>query len=141
MESSGGGGHTRWNCRYHVAFAPKCRCLAFYINNKRYVGQILRRLCERKNLRIFEAQACAHYIHMGIEIPPKYSVASIMGYIKGKSSVMLHDHFGELKLKYRGCEFWCRGYFVDTTGKNIEGMREYISMQLETDRLAWEMVN
>ncbi|VDY42172.1 transposase for IS200 [Salmonella enterica subsp. enterica serovar Daytona] len=110
--------HTRWNCKYHIVFAPKYRRQAFYGEKRRAVGSILRKLCEWKNVRTLEAECCADHIHMLLEIPPKMSVSSFMGYLKGKSSLMLYEQFGDLKFKYRNREFWCRGYYVDTVGKN-----------------------
>lgn len=110
--------HTRWNCKYHIVFAPKYRRQTFYGEKRRAVGSILRKLCEWKNVRILEAECCTDHIHMLLEIPPKMSVSSFMGYLKGKSSLMLYEQFGDLKFKYRNREFWCRGYYVDTAGKN-----------------------
>ena len=110
--------HTTWNCKYHIVFAPKYRRQVFYGEKKRAVGEILRKLCEWKGVSIIEAECCPDHIHMLLEIPPKMSVASFVGYLKGKSSLMLYEQFGELKFKYRNREFWCRGYYVDTVGKN-----------------------
>lgn len=110
--------HTRWNCKYHIVFAPKYRRQTFYGEKRRAVGSILRKLCEWKNVRILEAECCTDHIHMLLELPPKMSVSSFMGYLKGKSSLMLYEQFGNLKFKYRNREFWCRGYYVDTVGKN-----------------------
>ncbi|MRF38754.1 IS200/IS605 family transposase, partial [Staphylococcus sp. KY49P] len=106
--------HTRWNCKYHIVFAPKYRRQAFYGEKRRAIGSILRKLCEWKNVRIRQAECCADHIHMLVEIPPKMSVSGFMGYLKGKSSLMLYEQFGDMKFKYRNREFWCRGYYVDT---------------------------
>jgi len=95
----------------------------------------LRQLCEWKGVKIVEAECCPDHIHMLVEIPPKYAVSSFMGYLKGKSSTMLYERFGELKYKYRNKEFWCKGYYVDTVGKNAKRIEEYIRKQLEEDKL------
>ena len=110
--------HTRWNCKYHIVFAPKYRRRVFYGEKRAAIGKILRQLCEWKGVKIIEAEACPNHIHLFVEIPPKMSVSHFMGYLKGKSSTMLYEQFGELKYKYRNREFWCRGYYVDTVGKN-----------------------
>jgi putative transposase len=127
--------HTKWNCKYHVVFAPKYRRLVFYGKYKEAIGKILRQLCEWKGVNILEAEACPDHIHMLLEIPPKYAVSSFMGYLKGKSSTMLYEQFGELKYKYRNREFWCKGYYVDTVGKNESRIAEYIKTQIEEDKL------
>ena len=127
--------HTKWNCKYHVVFAPKYRRQVFYGEKKRGIGEILRRLCEWKGVTILEAECCPDHVYMLLEIPPKMSVSGFMGYLKGKSSLMLYERFGDLKFKYRNREFWCRGYYVDTVGKNKEKIRDYIKKQLEEDKL------
>ena len=111
----------------------------FYGEKKRAIGEILRQLCEWKGVNIVEAECCPAPIHMLLEIPPKMSVSGFMGYLKGKSSVMLYERFGELKFEYRNREFWCRGYSVDTVGKNTAKIREYISRQLEEDKLGEQL--
>ena len=131
--------HTKWNCKYHIVFAPKYRRMVFYHNKKRHIGKILRQLCEWKGVNIVEAEACPDHVHMLVEIPPKYSVSSFMGYLKGKSSTMLYEQFGELKYKYRNREFWCRGYYVDTVGKNTFRIKEYIQNQLKEDKLGSQL--
>ncbi|MBV7887995.1 IS200/IS605-like element IS1541A family transposase, partial [Yersinia pestis] len=93
--------HTRWNCKYHIVFAPKYRRQVFYREKRRAIGSILRKLCEWKNVNILEAEYCVDHIHMLLEIPPKMSVSGVMGYLKGKSSLMLYEQFGDLKFKYR----------------------------------------
>ena len=103
--------HTKWNCKYHAVFAPKYRRQIIYGKIKREVGKILRDLCERKGVEIIEAECCPDHIHMLVSIPPKYSISSIMGYLKGKSSLMIFDRFGNLKYKYGNRQFWCRGIF------------------------------
>ena len=118
--------HTKWNCKYHIVFAPKYRRKVFYQEKREAVGKILRRLCEWKEVRIVEAEVCPDHIHMLVEIPPKIAVSSFMGYLKGKSSTMLYEQFGELKYKYRNREFWCKGYYVPyKIGKlQIQGFSE-----------------
>ena len=127
--------HTRWNCKYHIVFAPKYRRMVFYGEKKREIGKILRQLCDWKGVEIHEAEVCPDHIHMLVSIPPKVAVSSFMGYLKGKSSVLIYEKFGELKFKYRNREFWCRGYYVDTVGKNAKKIQEYIQNQLKED---WE---
>ena len=119
--------HTKWNCKYHIVFAPKYRRQVFYGEKKRAIGEILRKLCEWKGVKIIEAECCPDHIHMLVEIPPKMSVSSFVGYLKGKSSLMIYDQFGDLKFKYRNREFWCRGYYVDTVGKNKAKIAEYVA--------------
>ena len=127
---------TTWRCQYHVVFAPKYRRMAIYGQIKRDIGQILRRLCEQKGVTIIEAEACPDHIHMLISIPPKLSVAQIMGYLKGKSSLMIFDRHANLKYKYGDRHFWARGYYVDTVGRNKKQIQEYIRNQLEEDKIA-----
>ncbi|WP_224158069.1 IS200/IS605-like element IS200C family transposase [Escherichia coli] len=131
--------HTRWNCKYHIVFAPKYRRQVFYREKRRAIGCILRKLCEWKSVRILEAECCADHIHMLVEIPPKMSVSGFMGYLKGKSSLMPYEQFGDLKFKYRNREFWCRGYYVDTVGKNTAKIQDYIKHQLEEDKMGEQL--
>ena len=126
--------HTVWNCKYHIVFAPKYRRKAFFGEKKREIGPILRQLCEWKGINIVEAEVCPDHIHMLVEIPPKIAVSSFMGYLKGKSSLMLYEKFPDLRFKYRNREFWCRGYYVDTVGKNAKKIEEYIRQQLTEDK-------
>lgn len=118
--------HSKWNCKYHVVFAPKYRRMVIYKQIKVDIGRILRKLCEQKGVEIIEAEAYPDHIHMLISIPPKYSVSQIMGYLKGKSSLMIFDRHANLKYKYGNRHFWCRGYYVDTVGKNKKTIEEYI---------------
>ena len=127
--------HTKRNCKYHIVFAPKYRRKVFYGEKKAEIGKVLRQLCEWKGVKIVEAEVCPDHIHMLVEVPPKISVSSFMGYLKGKSSTMLYEQFGELKYKYRNREFWCKGYYVDTVGKNERRIAEYIQNQLKEDAL------
>ncbi len=131
--------HTMWRCQYHVVFAPKYRRHARYREIKTEIGKILRQLCKQKGVEIIEAEACPDHIHMLISIPPKYSVSQIMGYLKGKSSLMIFDRHANLKYKYGNRHFWARGYYVDTVGRNKKQIQEYIRNQLAEDQLADQM--
>ena len=126
--------HTTWSCKYHVVFAPKYRRKVFYARKRLEIGHILRELCRWKDINILEAEICPDHIHMLIEIPPKMSVSSFMGYLKGKSSLMIYEKWGNMKYKYRNRQFWCRGYYVDTVGKNTKKIQEYIQNQLNQDK-------
>ena len=128
--------HTTWNCKYHVVFAPKYRRKVFYGEKRLEIGVVLRTLCKWKGVNILEAEVCPDHVHMLVEIPPKYSVSQFMGYLKGKSSLMIYEKWGNIKYKYRNREFWCRGYYVDTVGKNTKKIQEYIAHQLEEDKAA-----
>lgn len=125
--------HTKWNCKYHIVFAPKYRRQEIYGKIRLEIGKILRLLCQRKDIEIIEAECCKDHIHMLVRIPPKYSVSQIVGYLKGKSSLMIFDKFANLKYKYGNRHFWCRGYYVDTVGKNTKKIKEYIRTQLQED--------
>ena len=125
--------HSKWNCKYHIVFAPKYRRQVVYGQLKADIGKILRTLCEQKKVNIIEAEACPDHIHMLVEIPPNISVAQFMGYLKGKSSFMIFDRHANLKYKYGNRHFWCRGYYVDTVGKNKKAIEEYIINQLTED--------
>ena len=127
--------HTTWDCKYHIVFAPKFRRQVIYGKLKTDIGKILRELCERKEIEIIEAECCKEHVHMLMQIPPKYSVAEIMGYLKGKSSLIIFDRHANLKYKYGNRHFWCRGYFVDTVGKNAKKIEEYIRNQLQEDKM------
>ena len=125
--------HTKWNCKYHIVFAAKYRRQAIYGKIKADIGIMLRKLCEYKQVEILEAEACKDHIHMLVSIPPKYSVAQIMGYLKGKSSLMIFEKYANMKYKYGNRHFWCRGYYVDTVGRNKKAIAEYIRNQLHED--------
>ena len=125
--------HTRWNCKYHIVFAPKFRRQAIYGKLKIDIGRILRILSERKRVIIEEAELCPDHIHMLVSIPPNLSVSQFVGYLKGKSSLMIFDRHAQLKYKYGNRHFWCRGYFVDTVGRNKKVIAEYIRNQLMED--------
>ena len=113
----------------------KYRRQIFYNEKKTEIGKILRELCEWKGINIIEAEVCPDHIHMLVEIPPKMSVSSFMGYLKGKSSLLIHERHGNLKYKYGNRQFWCRGYYVDTAGKNTKKIAEYIRDQLKEDQI------
>ena len=125
--------HSIYRCEYHIVFAPKYRRQVIYGQIKKDIGEILRKLCEQKDVEIIEAEACPDHIHMLVSIPPHLSIAQFMGYLKGKSSLMIFDRHANLKYKYGQRSFWCRGYFVDTVGKNETAIRNYIRNQLEED--------
>lgn len=128
--------HTKWECKYHIVFALKYRRQIIYGKIKMDIGQMLRKLCEYKGIEIIEAEACKDHIHMLISVPPKYSVAQIMGYLKGKSSLMIFEKYANLKYKYGNRHFWARGYYVDTVGRNKKQIQEYIKNQLTEDQIA-----
>ena len=125
--------HSKWNCKYHIVFAPKYRRQVIYGKIYKDIGVILRKLCEQKGVEIHEAEFCKDHVHMLVSIPPKYSVAQFMGYLKGKSSLMIFYRHANLKYKYGNRHFWCRGYYVDTVGRNKKVIEEYIRNQLQED--------
>lgn len=127
--------HTRWNCKYHIVFAPKFRRKLVYGRYRRTIGEILRKLCECKGIEIVEANACVDHIHMCVKIPPKYSVAQIKGYLKGKSSLMIFESFPHLRYKFGNGHFWCTGYFVSTVGVNEATIIKYVREQEERDNI------
>ena len=126
--------HTKWNCKYHIVFAPKFRRKVIYNQLRVDIGKIIRMLCDRKGIEIIEAELCVDHVHMLIKIPPKDSVAGIIGYLKGKSTLLIFDRHAQMKYKYGQRQFWCRGYYVDTVGKNTKAIQEYIANQLKSDR-------
>ena len=125
--------HSKWRCKYHIVFAPKYRRQEIYGKLKADIGMILRQLCEQKGVEIVEAQACKDHIHMLVCIPQSMSVAQFMGFLKGKSTLMIFDRHANLKYKYGNRHFWCRGYYVDTVGRNQKAIEEYIKNQLQED--------
>ncbi|WP_408608754.1 IS200/IS605 family transposase [Alkaliphilus serpentinus] len=125
--------HTVWNCKYHIVFAPKYRRQIIYGKIKEDIGKIIRKLCDYKDVEIIEANACPDHIHMLVSIPPKLSVSQFMGYLKGKSSLMIFDRHANLKYKYGNRQFWCKGYYVDTVGRNKKAIEEYIRNQMQED--------
>ena len=131
--------HSTYRCQYHIVFAPKYRRKVIYGKLREDIGQILRKLCEQKGVEIIEANAMPDHIHMLVSVPPYLSIAQFMGYIKGKSTLMIFDRHANLKYKYGSRHFWCRGYYVDTVGRNEKVIREYIKNQTEEDYLADQM--
>ena len=128
--------HTKWNCKYHIVFAPKYRRQVVYRQIKADIGRIIRQLCEMKKVEIIEAETCPDHIHMLVSIPPNIIVSQFVGYLKGKSSLMIFDRHANLKYKYGNRHFWCRGYYVDTVGRNKKRIAEYIRHQLDEDIMA-----
>ena len=125
--------HTKWECKYHIVFAPKYRRKIIFGKIRQDIGQMLRKLCDYKGIEIIEAESGVDHIHMLLSIPPKYSVAQIMGYLKGKSSLMIFEKYANLKYKYGNRHFWCRGYYVSTVGANKKAIQKYIRNQLQED--------
>lgn len=132
--------HTKWNCKYHIVFAPKYRRKVFFGQKRFEIGGIIRELCRWKGVELLSAEACPDHIHILVAIPPKMSVSSFMGFLKGKSSLMIYEKWGNMKFKYRNRQFWCRGYYVDTVGKNEKKIVEYISNQLKQDEMSEQLV-
>ena len=128
--------HTKWMCKYHIVFTPKYRRKAIYNQYRADLRDIIKTLCKYKGVEIIEGHMMADHVHLLLSIPPKMSVSSFMGYLKGKSSLMIYEKWGNMKYKYRNREFWCRGYYVDTVGKNTKAINEYISHQLREDELS-----
>ena len=131
--------HTRWDCKYHIVFSPKFRRKIIYGQLKADIGQILRELCERKEVEIIETNACSDHIHMLVRIPPKISVSSFMGYLKGKSTLMIFERYTNLKYRYGNRNFWCKGYYVSTVGANKSAIQNYIKYQQDEDMMADKM--
>ena len=128
--------HTKWNCKYHIVFAPKYRRKIFYEEHRKEVREILRKLCEWKGVEIIEGEVCPDHIHILVSLPPKMSVSGFMGYLKGKSATIIFQKWGNMKFAYRNRKFWCKGYYVDTVGKNTKAIQEYVANQLKGDREA-----
>ncbi len=139
MDNTNSLAHTTWRCKYHVVFAPKYRRQIIYGKLKQDIGKILRDLCARKDVEIIGANACPDHIHMLLSIPPKYSVSAFMGYLKGKSSLIIFERHAQLKYRYGNRKFWCKGYYVDTVGRNKEAIRKYIREQLQEDQIAEQL--
>ena len=136
MKDNNSLAHITWDCKYHIVFAPKYRRQIIYGKYRASIGKILRELCERKGVEIIEANACPDHIHMLVRIPSKMSVSSFVGYLKGKSSLMIFDKHAHLKYRYGNRKFWCRGYYVNTVGRNREKIQQYIREQLREDYVA-----
>ena len=131
--------HTRWECKYHIVCAPKYRRKVIYGKIRENICEILSSLCKRKGVEIIEAEWCPDHIHMFVRIPPSMSVSSFMGYLKGKSALMIFERHANLKYRYGNRHFWCRGYYVDTVGKNAKKIEEYIRNQLQEDMIYDQM--
>lgn len=131
--------HTKWECKYHIVFAPKYRRKVFFGQKRYEIGKIIRELCRWKGVDLLEAEACPDHIHILVEIPPKFSISNFMGFLKGKSSLMIYEKWGNMKYKYRNRQFWCRGYYVSTVGKNEKKIAEYIKQQLSEDHMAEQL--
>ena len=127
--------HTTWRCKYHIVFAPKFRRRVIYGKLRKDIGKILRNLCARKGVEIIEANACIDHIHMLVSIPPKLSVAQFVGYLKGKSSLIIFERHAQLKYKFGNRKFWCKGYYVDTVGRNKAAIQKYIQQQMQEDMM------
>ena len=139
MDNNNSLSHTKWNCKYHIVFAPKYRRKVAYGKLKEDIRDILTMLCKRKGVNLIEGEVCPDHIHMLVEIPPKMSVSYFMGYLKGKSTLMIFERHANLKYKYGNRHFWCRGYYVDTVGKDEKKIREYIEKQLTEDHMAEQL--
>ena len=133
--------HTTWECKYHVVFAPKFRRKIIYGKIKKDIGVILRSLCERKGVELLEGEACSDHVHILISVPPKISISSFMGYLKGKSTLMIFEKYANLKYKYSNRVFWCRGYYVSTVDKNKKIIQDYIRNQLKEDMESDQLKN
>ena len=131
--------HTKWECKYHIVFAPKYRRKVLFGQMRYEIGKIIRELCRWKGVNLLEAEACPDHIHILVEIPPKFSISNFMGFLKGKSSLMIYEKWGNMKYKYRNRQFWCRGYYVSTVGKNEKKIEEYIKQQLSEDHMAEQL--
>ena len=131
--------HTRWECKYHIVFAPKYRRQVIYGKIREDICEILSSLCKRKGVEIIEAEWCPDHIHMFVRILPSISISSFRGYLKGKSSLMIFERHANLKYKFGNRHFWCRGYYVDSVGKNAKKIEEYIRNQLQEDILYDQM--
>ena len=133
--------HTRWNCKYHIVFIPKYRRKEIYGKLRSDIGQIIRQLCQYKGVEIMEAHAMPDHIHMLVRIPPKIAVSNFMGYLKGKSSLMIFERHANLKYKYGNRNFWAKGFFVSTVGLDTEKVQEYIRDQEKEDMMQDNLSN
>ena len=133
MKNTNSLSHSRWDCKYHIVFAPKYRRREIYGKIKADIGKILRKLCEAKNVEIIEGNACPDHIHLYVSIPPNVNIAAFIGYLKGKSSLMIFDRHANLKYKYGNRHFWCRGYYISTVGRNEKVIAEYVKNQTQED--------
>ena len=131
--------HTKWMCKYHIVFTPKYRRKAIYYKVRSDLIDIIRHLCQYKGVEIIEGHMMPDHVHMLVSIPPKTSVSSFMGYLKGKSSLMIFDRHANLKYKYGNRQFWCKGYYVDTVGRNKEAIKKYIKNELQEDMVVEQL--
>jgi putative transposase len=131
--------HSKWECKYHVVFIPKCRRKTLYAQLRRHLGELFRKLAEQKECRIEEGHLMSDHVHMMISIPPKYAVSQVIGFIKGKSAIHLARTYGENRRNFVGQSFWARGYFVSTVGRDEEVIRNYIRNQEEEDKRLEQM--
>ena len=131
--------HTSWNCKYHIVFAPKFRRKAIYGALREDLREIIKMLCERKGIQILEGELMPDHVHLLLSVPPKYSISEIMGYLKSKSTLIIFERHANMKYKYGNRKFWCRGYYVDTVGKNEKKIKEYIQNQMQEDLLYDQM--
>ena len=134
MESAESLSHTRWECKYHVVFIPKYRRKVLYGNLRQFLGPVLRELASHKESRVEEGHLCTDHVHMLLSIPPKYAVAQVVGYIKGKSAIHIAREYGGVKRNFTGITFWARGYWVSTVGRDERTNREYVRQQGEQDK-------
>ena len=140
MKDTNSLAHTSYRCKYHIVMVPKYRRMIIYNRLRKDIVEIIKILLNRKpDVRIIEGEACPDHVHMLLEIPPKYAVADIMGYLKSRSTLMIFDRHANLKYKYGSRHFWAKGYFCDTVGKNEKVVREYIQTQLQEDKLYDQM--
>jgi len=126
--------HTKWMCKYHIVFTPKYRRKVIYNQIRKDIGEILRTLCQYKGIEVHEGHLMPDHVHLLVSIPPKYSVSSVMGYLKGKSALMIFERHANLKYRYGNRHFWCEGYYVSTVGLNEETIRKYIEEQEQRDQ-------
>ena len=133
MKNKNSLSHSKWDCKYHIVFAPKYRRKEIYGKIKADIGKILRKLCEAKSVEIIEGNACSDHIHLYVSIPPNVNISAFIGYLKGKSSLMIFDRHANLKYKYGNRHFWCRGYYISTVGRNEKVIAEYVKNQTQED--------
>ena len=134
MDESKSLNHTKWECKYHVVFIPKCRRKVLYKELRRHLGEVFRQLAKQKESQVEEGHLMPDHVHMMIAIPPKHAVSQVMGYIKGKSAIPLARVYGERKRNFVGQHFWARGFYVSTVGRDEEAVRKYIREQEEEDK-------
>ena len=140
IEQSNTLAHTAWNCKYHIVFAPKYRRKVFYGEIRSDVRDMMKQLCFQKGVQLLEGELCPDHVHILVAIPPKLSVSSFVGYLKGKNSLMIYEKYGNMKFRYRNRHLWCRGYYADTAGKNTKKIKEYIQNQLNKDEEMEQLV-